>query len=83
MSTKYEQAVGARYHIYNSLFLNLPFQHILRTGTLLPLLQQYCEAGFEKGKSATEILDGFFADLAPQATPNEQFDLLFNFIQYI
>ncbi len=35
MTSKYDQAVGARYHIYNSLFLNLPFQHILRTGTLL------------------------------------------------
>lgn len=83
MITKYEQAVGARYHIYNSLFLNLPFHNILRTGTLLPLLQQYCESGFEKGKSATEILEDFFRDIVPHATRDEQFDLLFNFIQYV
>lgn len=83
MIAKYEQAVGARYHIYNSLFLNLPFHNILRTGTLLPLLQQYCESGFEKGKSATEILTDFFKDLVPHATRDEQFDLLFNFIQYV
>ena len=83
MITKYEQAVGARYHIYNSLFLNLPFHNILRTGTLLPLLQQYCESGLEKGKSATEILEDFFRDLVPHATRDEQFDLLFNFIQYV
>ena len=83
MTSKYDQAVGARYHIYNSLFLNLPFQHILRTGTLLPLLQQYCEEGFEKGQSSTEILTQFYKELVPNAGRNEQFALLFNFIQYI
>lgn len=83
MISKYDQTVGARFHIYNSLFLNLPYQDILRTGTLLPFLQQYCEEGFEQGKSATEILTQFFNDLVPQAKPEEQFDLLFKFIQYV
>ncbi|MCU0419598.1 MAG: phosphoenolpyruvate carboxylase [Cyclobacteriaceae bacterium] len=83
MTTQYEQAVGARYHIYNSLFLNLPFRHVSRTGTLLPLLQQYCGDGFEKGEPATQIIDQFFGELAPQASREEQFDLLFNFIQYV
>ena len=83
MISKYNQTVGARFHIYNSLFLNLPYQDILRTGTLLPFLQQYCEEGFEQGKSATEILTQFFNDLVPQAKPEEQFDLLFKFIQYV
>lgn len=83
MSVQYDQIVGARYHIYNSLFLNLPYQNVLRTGTLLPLLQQYCEAGFERGDSAKEIISKFFADLVPHASEKEQFDLLFNFIQYV
>jgi phosphoenolpyruvate carboxylase len=83
MSAQYEQIVGARYNIYNSLFLNLPFHHILRTGTLLPLLHQYCEAGFEQGDSAKDIVKKFFADLVPHASEKDQFDLLFNFIQYV
>ncbi|MBX2894553.1 MAG: phosphoenolpyruvate carboxylase [Cyclobacteriaceae bacterium] len=83
MTSKYEQTVGARYHIYNSLFLNLPFQDIQRTGTLLPFLQQYCEEAFEQGKPATEILSQFFNDLVPHAKPEEQFALLFKFIQYV
>lgn len=83
MTSKYEQTVGARYHIYNSLFLNLPYQDILRTGTLLPFLQQYCEEGFEKGQSAIDIVQQFFSDLVPSAKPEEQFDLLFKFIQYV
>ena len=79
----YNQTIGARYHIYNSLFLQLPYQNIFLTGTLLPLLQQHCETGFEEGKSATEILKQFFQDFTPGTNQNEQFDLLFNFIQYI
>jgi len=79
----YDQTIGARYHIYNSLFLQLPYQNIFRTGTLLPLLQQHCETGFEEGKSATEILNQFFQDFTPGTNQSEQFDLLFNFIQYI
>jgi phosphoenolpyruvate carboxylase len=83
MTAQYDQIVGARYHIYNSLFLNLPFQNISRTGTLLPLMQQYCEAGFERGDSPKEIIQKFFADFAPHANEQEQFDLLFKFIQYV
>jgi phosphoenolpyruvate carboxylase len=79
----YDQIVGSRYHIYNSLFLNLPFRTVARTGNLLPLLQQYCIDGFQQGDSANEILDLFFKELVPNANREEQFDLLFNFIQYI
>ncbi|HRE66278.1 MAG TPA: phosphoenolpyruvate carboxylase [Cyclobacteriaceae bacterium] len=83
MTSKYEQTVGTRYHIYNSLFLNLPFQDIQRTGTLLPFLHQYCDEAFEQGKPATEILGQFFSDMVPHAKPEEQFALLFKFIQYV
>src|SRR6218665_2935260 len=83
MASRYEQLVGTRFHIYNSLFLNLPFQNITRTGTLLPLLQQYCEEGFERGESAREIISAFFHDFVPQATETERFDILFKFIQYV
>jgi phosphoenolpyruvate carboxylase len=82
-STKYDQAVGSRFHIYNSLFLNLPFRNVLRTGTLLPLLQQYCVDGFRSGLSANDIVKQFFTEMVPQANRVEQFDLLFSFIHYV
>lgn len=82
MSVNYKQAVSLRYHMYNSLFLNLPYTGIYRTGTLLPLLQQSCETGFDKGKDPKSIMRKFFSDFVPSATKEEQFDLLFNFIQY-
>src|SRR5687768_17204985 len=82
MTTNYNQAVSTRYHIYNSLFLNLPYTGIYRTGTLLPLLQQYCETGFHEEKDPRSIIQEFFKDFTPNATKEEQFSLLFNFIQY-
>ncbi len=83
LSNSFDQAIGVRYHLLNSLFLNLPYQHVMRTGTLLPLLQQRCASSFEKGKSATDILHDFFAEHVPHATAEEQFDFLFNVIQYV
>jgi phosphoenolpyruvate carboxylase len=68
--------------MYNSLFLNLPYTGIYRTGTLLPLLQQSCESGYEKGRDPKSIIKKFFNDYTPQASREEQFSLLFNFIQY-
>ncbi len=82
MPANYKQAVSTRYHIYNSLFLNLPYTGIYRTGTLLPLLQQAAEEGYENGKDPRSIIKKFFRDFTPTATREEQFALLFNFIQY-
>jgi phosphoenolpyruvate carboxylase len=82
-NSTYQQGVGAKFHLFNSLFLNLPFQHVLRTGTLLPLLQQHCADGIEKGLSAIEIVRTFFEKHVPHSSAEEQFDLLFNIIQYV
>lgn len=82
MPSQFNETVSTRYHMYNSLFLNLPYTGIYRTGTLLPLLQQSCEKGFEKGKDPSSIIRKFFSDYTPQATSEEQFNLLFGFIQY-
>jgi phosphoenolpyruvate carboxylase len=83
MASQFNETVSTRYHMYNSLFLNLPYTGIYRTGTLLPLLQQSCEAGFEKGKDPKAIIKKFFNDFTPQATREEQINLLFGFIQYV
>jgi len=83
MNTTFDQAVSTRYHIYNSLFLNLPFSSVYRTGTLLPLFQQSVEKGFQEKKSPTEIVEKFFEDYAEGISSNERFDLMFSFIQYV
>jgi len=80
---KYDQLITTRYNIYNSLFLNLPFRHVYQTGTLLPLLQQACEQGFDKNKDPVTIIDKFFKEYVPGASSDDKHDLLFNFIQYL
>lgn len=82
MPRQFHEIVSTRYHMYNSLFLNLPYTGIYRKGTLLPLLQQACEKGYDKGKDPKSIIRKFFSDYTPQATEEEKFDLLFGFIQY-
>lgn len=83
MANQFNETVSTRYHMYNSLFLNLPYTGIYRTGTLLPLLQQSCERDYQKGKDPKSIINKFFKEYTPQATREEQFNLLFGFIQYI
>ncbi|MBY0433827.1 MAG: phosphoenolpyruvate carboxylase [Cyclobacteriaceae bacterium] len=75
--------VSARFSIYNSLFLNLPFQGISKTGNFLPLLQQACEQGFESGLNPDQIIAKFFQDFSPGISEKEKFDFLFRVIQYI
>ncbi|CAG0941636.1 phosphoenolpyruvate carboxylase [Candidatus Brocadiaceae bacterium] len=82
-NNNYQQIVFTRYHIYNSLFLNLPFKEVYQTGTLLPLLGQACEQGFQQNKTPVEIIEGFFNDYAPHITLEERFKMLFLFIQYV
>ncbi|MCF7982082.1 MAG: phosphoenolpyruvate carboxylase [Pseudomonadales bacterium] len=83
MNSLYHQQVGTKYHIYNSLFLNLPFRNIYETGTLLPLFHQQCEIGFRNGLDADEIIENFFRDFTQDNQKYGHFDLLFKFIQYV
>ncbi|CAN5341488.1 phosphoenolpyruvate carboxylase [soil metagenome] len=80
---QFSSVVTTRFSIYNSLFLNLPFQNISRTGNFLPLLQHACEQGFDAGHQPNEIMEKFFEDYLPGSTPKEKFDFLFRVIQYI
>jgi len=83
MHTPYETEVAKRFTIYNSLFLDLPFYHIFRTGTMLPLLATSCTKGFEEGNSPRAIIEGFFNEMMPNNSEKERSDLLFQMIQYV
>lgn len=79
----FSNAVATRYHIFNSLFLNLPYKGIYRTGTLLPLLQQHCEDGFAARKNPETIIEQFFNEFTIGIGEEEKKALLFSFIQYV
>lgn len=45
---RFNQNVLSKHHLYNGVFLILPFDSIDNTGILLPLLTEVCEKGFKK-----------------------------------
>lgn len=79
----YDTQVAKRFTIYNSLFLDLPFDDIYVTGTLLPFLGKACERGFAAGKSPREIINGFFEEMLPGESDKKKSDFLFQMIQYV
>ncbi len=83
MHQVYDTQVAKRFTIYNSLFLDLPFDDIYVTGTLLPFLGKACERGYASGKSPREIINGFFEEMMPGENEKKQLDFLFEMIQYV
>lgn len=80
---KYRQTVENKYQIYNSLFMNLPYDKMSNIGSLIPFLYNQSAEGFPKGKTPKEIVETFFQKHTEIKDENEQIDLLFRFIQYI
>lgn len=81
--TRFNENVVAKYQIYNSIFMTLPFDAISKTGVLLPLFHEVCKNGFEQQKNPTEIVDYFFKTYQENPSEEEKINLLFKFIQYI
>ncbi len=78
----FEDAVELKFQLYNSLFLSLPFHGIEKTGVLLTLFGQSCEAGFSNGDSPDRIIKRFFENNTSQTNEKERLNLLFRFVQY-
>ena len=81
--SRFNNEVGIRYQLYNSLFTSLPFHRIEKTGMLLSLLQSNCEDGFKKKWSPQQILEDFFSRHTSYTNEQQQLDLLFRFVQYV
>ena len=80
---EFEKSVKNKFDIYNSLFLNLPFQGIEKLGMLIPILQQECKNGLDAGKEPIDILDSFFKVHTSIISESEKTELMFKFIQYV
>ncbi|MGA8854531.1 MAG: phosphoenolpyruvate carboxylase [Christiangramia sp.] len=80
---RFNDNVLAKYQVYNSIFLTLPYDDIKKTGALLPLFQELCETGFANNENPSEIVERFFNKYGETPSEEEKIDLLFRFIQYI
>jgi phosphoenolpyruvate carboxylase len=79
----FKQEVESKYQIYNGIFMTLPFDKISNTGGLLPLFHRICKEGYSLGKSPDEIVTYFFEKYMADDSSEDQFSMLFRFIQYI
>ncbi len=80
---EFDKTVRNKFNVYNSLFLNLPFQGINNVGMLLPLMHHVCGQGLEEGKDPLHILDDFFRINTAIKTEDEKIDFMFRVIQYV
>ena len=55
----YKSVVSHPYQVFNGIFLTLPLDGIRQTGLRVPLLQEACEMGLERGRHPHEILEEF------------------------
>ena len=80
---RFNEKVLSKFHIYNSLFLTLPFKSIKNTSILLPLFADHCKTCFDSNKSPKFIVETFFDKHLPYINEKDKYDLLFRFIQFI
>lgn len=80
---RFNQNVLSKYHIYNSVFITLPFDAIDNTGVLLPLFSEVCDSGFKNNLSPIEIVNSFSQKYLDNVSEEEKIGLMFRFIQYV
>lgn len=80
---RFTQEVLSKYHIYNSVFITLPFDSIDNTGVLLPLFTDVCDNGFKRQETPKDIVNSFVQKYLENSSETENIDLMFRFIQYI
>lgn len=80
---RFNQNVLSKYHIYNSVFITLPFDAIDNTGVLLPLFTEVCDNGFKNNLSPVEIVNSFSQKYLDNVSEEEKIGLMFRFIQYV
>ena len=68
---RFEESVEAKYKIYNSIFMTLPFSSITKTGVLLPLFHETCKKGYDRGDDPTTIVKTFFEKYLSSKVPAE------------
>ena len=80
---EFKKSVQNKFNVYNSLFLNLPYENIENVGMLIPLLLDQSEKGLSNGLNPKEILEHFFENFVETSSEQEQIDFMFRIVQYV
>ncbi len=79
----YKELVENKYKVYNSLFMNLPYERVENIGMLIPLLHKVCHEGLANGHNPKQIIDRFFDQHTAIKSEDEKVDFFFRVIQYV
>lgn len=79
----FRELVLNKFHVYNSLFMNLPYEKMENIGMLIPILYEQSQQGFSVGKNPVEILDAFFTSHTDFTSEEEKISFLFRVVQYV
>lgn len=71
-----------KYHIYNSLFLNLDYQNSNSIGHLIPILGEIAKLKLSDGINPMEIFNEFHTDYQ-EIIGSDKIDFMFKVIQYV
>ncbi|MAZ96451.1 MAG: phosphoenolpyruvate carboxylase [Flavobacteriales bacterium] len=82
-AANYENYVGLKFQLYNSLFLTLPLDGIRNTGMFIPILNEYCLNRLAEGHSPKNIIEQFFDEFKEGESEEERNDFLFKVLQYV
>jgi phosphoenolpyruvate carboxylase len=80
---QFNNNVGIKFQLYNSLFSSLPFYRIEKTGILLSMLLNNCDEGFKKKMSPADIINDFFSKHTTFKEEKDKLDMLFRIIQFV
>lgn len=82
-AANYENQVGLKFQLYNSLFLTLPLDGIRNTGMFIPILNEYCLNRLAEGHSPKDIITQFFDEYKDGEDIKDRHDFLFKVLQYV
>ena len=61
-NSEYNQHVGLKYQLYNSLFLTLPLGGVKDVGILIPVLAETCRTKLQQGETPKKIIEQFLTE---------------------
>ena len=82
-AANYENQVGLKFQLYNSLFLTLPLDGIRNTGMFIPILNEYCLNRLAEGHSPKDIIEQFFDEFKEGEDLQSRHNFLFKVLQYV
>lgn len=75
--------VRKKYNVYNSIFLNLPFENVSHIRTMIPVMTADINTGLGKGRSPEQIINDYFKTNTDITDEYEKIEFMFMLIQYV